>query len=104
LFLETSINHLDFAHETLGQLVLIVPLYVESSNRPKKQKLLLDFSRALTLLCPIVEQHFPFMTKDVNIQVIYIKNLLRSLSYLSVQRSCFLEIILSKLIRMDVIR
>jgi hypothetical protein len=58
--------------------------------------------RALTILCSTVEQHFPFMTKDVHIQVIYIKNLLRSLSYLSVQRSRFLEIILSKLIRMDV--
>jgi RNA polymerase I-specific transcription initiation factor RRN3 len=61
-----------------------------------------DFCRALTQLCPTVEQHFPFMTKDVNIQIIYIKNLLRSLSYLSVQRSRFLEIIFSKLIRMDV--
>ena len=61
-----------------------------------------DFSRALTLLYSTVEQHFPFMTKDVNIQVIYIKNLLRSLGYLSVQRSRIFEIILSKLIRMDV--
>jgi RNA polymerase I-specific transcription initiation factor RRN3 len=62
----------------------------------------LFFSRASTLLCPAIEQHFPFMTKDVNIQITYIKNILRSLSYLSVQRSRFLEIILSKLIRMDV--
>ncbi|CAM4783157.1 unnamed protein product [Rotaria magnacalcarata] len=73
----------DFAHETLQQLVLIVPL-------------------SLTLLCPTAEQHFPFMTKDVNIQVIYIRNLLRSLSYLSMQRSRYLEIIASKLIRIDV--
>ena len=54
------------------------------------------------LLCPTVEQHFPFMNKDVNIQVIYIRNLLRILTYFPVQRSRFLEIILSKLIRMDV--
>ncbi|CAF0952651.1 unnamed protein product [Rotaria sp. Silwood1] len=83
---DNSTNHLpihDFAHETLQQLVLIVPL-------------------SLALLCPTVEQHFPFMTKDIHIQVIYIKNLLRSLSYLSIQRSRYLEIILSKLIRIDV--
>ncbi|CAF3338861.1 unnamed protein product [Rotaria socialis] len=73
----------DFAHETLQQLVLIVPL-------------------SLTLLCPTAEQHFPFMTKDANIQVVYIRNLLRSLSYLSIQRSRYLEIIVSKLIRIDV--
>ncbi|CAF3535554.1 unnamed protein product, partial [Rotaria sp. Silwood2] len=57
---------------------------------------------SVTLLCPTAEQHFPFMTKDINIQVIYIKNLLRSLSYLSIQRSRYLEIIVSKLIRIDV--
>ena len=61
-----------------------------------------SFYRALTLLCATVEQHFPFMTKDVNIQVVYVRNLLRTLSYLPVQRSRFLEIIVSKLIRMDV--
>ena len=65
-------------------------------------QLLCLFSRASTRLCPTIEQHFPFMTKDVNIQVTYIKNILRSLSYLSNQRSNFLEIILSKLIRIDV--
>jgi len=42
------------------------------------------------------------MTKDVQIQVIYLKNLLRSLTYLNVERARFFEIILSKLIRMDV--
>ena len=42
------------------------------------------------------------MTKEINIQIIYIKNLLRSLSYLSYQRIRFLEIILSKLLRLDV--
>ncbi|CAF2142761.1 unnamed protein product [Rotaria magnacalcarata] len=73
----------DFAHETLQHIVLIVPL-------------------ASTLLCPIAEQHFPFMTKETNTQIIYVKNLLRSLSYLSIQRLRFLEIILSKLLRSDV--
>ncbi len=63
---------------------------------------MIDFCRAHTLLCSTVEQHFPFMTKDVHIQVVYIKNLLRLLSYLPIQRTRFLEIILSKLIRMDV--
>ena len=43
------------------------------------------------------------MTKEINIQVTYIKNLLRSLSYLSIQRLYFLEIIISKLLRLDVI-
>ncbi|CAF0776909.1 unnamed protein product [Rotaria sp. Silwood1] len=83
---EISTNRLplhDFAHETLQHLVLIVPL-------------------ASTLLCPIAEQHFPFMTKEINVQITYVKNLLRSLSYLSIQRSRFLEIILSKLLRLDV--
>ncbi|CAF1203005.1 unnamed protein product [Adineta steineri] len=78
---ETSIH--DFAHETLQQLVLIVPL-------------------ASNLLCSIADHQFPFMTKDKDIQIIYIKNLLRLLSYLSIERLRFLEIILSKLIRMDV--
>ncbi|UJR37398.1 hypothetical protein I4U23_030103 [Adineta vaga] len=73
----------DFAHETLEQLVLIVPL-------------------ASTLLCAIAEQQFPFMTKEITIQISYVKNLLRSLSYLSIQRLRFLEIILSKLLRLDV--
>ncbi|CAF0928253.1 unnamed protein product [Adineta ricciae] len=83
---ETTNNCLplhDFAHETLEQLVVIVPL-------------------ASTLLCPIAEQHFPFMTKEITIQITYVKNLLRSLSYLSIQRLRFFEIILSKLLRLDV--
>ncbi|CAF2445438.1 unnamed protein product [Rotaria sp. Silwood2] len=57
---------------------------------------------ASTLLSPVGEQHFPFMTKDINVQITYVKNLLRSLSYLPIQRSRFLEIILSKLLRLDV--
>lgn len=73
----------DFAHETLNQLVRIVPL-------------------ASTLLCPIAEQQFPYMTKEISIQITYIKNLLRSSSYLPQQRLKFLEIILSKLLRLDV--
>jgi len=42
------------------------------------------------------------MTKEINIQITYVKNLLRSLSYLSIQRLRFFEIILSKLLRLDV--
>ena len=42
------------------------------------------------------------MTKEINIQITYVKNLLRSLSYLAIQRLRFLEIILSKLLRLDV--
>jgi RNA polymerase I-specific transcription initiation factor RRN3 len=42
------------------------------------------------------------MTKEINIQITYVKNLLRSLSYFSIERLRFLEIILSKLLRLDV--
>ncbi|UJR08837.1 hypothetical protein I4U23_013091 [Adineta vaga] len=83
LFAMPEISIHDFAHDTLQQLLLTVPL-------------------ASTLLCPIAEQYFPFMTTDKYIQVIYSQNLLRSLSYLPIQRLQFLEIILSKLLRMDV--
>ena len=58
--------------------------------------------RASTLLCPVAEQHFPYMTKEIPVQITYIKNLLRSTSYLLHQRLRFLEIILSKLLRLDV--
>ena len=61
-----------------------------------------DLCRASTLLCPVAEQHFPYMTKEIPVQITYIKNLLRSTSYLLHQRSRFLEIILSKLLRLDV--
>ena len=33
LFVETPADHLDFAHETLQQLVQLVPLYVELSSQ-----------------------------------------------------------------------
>lgn len=42
------------------------------------------------------------MNKEIQVQIVYVKNLLRSLSYLAIQRSHFLEIILSKLLRLDV--
>ena len=89
----------DFAHETLQNLVLIVPLSV---NLPRPNLVYLSSSRASTLLCPIAEQHFPFMTKEISTQITYVKNLLRTSTYLSIQRLRFLEIILSKLLRLDV--
>jgi hypothetical protein len=100
--LEPSSNGLplhDFAHETLHQLVQLVPLYVYSFWSILSSNI---HFRASTLLCPIAEQHFPFMTKEIHVQITYVKNLLRSLSYLSIQRLRFLEIILSKLLRLDV--
>ena len=42
------------------------------------------------------------MTKEISIQITYVKNLLRTSAYLSIQRLRFLEIILSKLLRLDV--
>ncbi|CAF1162202.1 unnamed protein product [Adineta ricciae] len=78
---ENSIH--DFAHDTLQSLMFIVPL-------------------ASTLLCTIAEQYFPFMTKDKHIQVVYVQNLLRSLNYLPIERLKFFEIVLTKLLRMDV--
>ena len=101
--LDTSLDYQNFAHETLQQLVLIVPLYVHLISISIHFILkIVCFTRACTLLYPTAEQHFPFMNKDVNIQVIYIQHLLRTLSYLPVQRTRFFEIILSRLIRMDV--
>jgi hypothetical protein len=105
LFLEPSTHRFplhDFAHETLRYLVDIVPLYVVFFLFSFKIFFLFVLYRASTLLCPIAEQHFPFMTKEITIQITYIKNLLRSLSYLTIQRLRFLEIILSKLLRLDV--
>lgn len=90
----------DFAHDTLNQLVRIVPLCVDVFSFSSRWTFL-SF-RASTLLCPIAEQQFPYMTKEIQIQITYIKNLLRSSSYLSHQRLKFLEIIISKLLRLDV--
>ena len=42
------------------------------------------------------------MNKEINTQISYVKNLLRSLSYLSIQSLRSLELILSKLLRLDV--
>lgn len=42
------------------------------------------------------------MNKEIQVQIAYVKNLLRSLSYLTIQRTHFLEIIFSKLLRLDV--
>ena len=66
--------------------------------------ILFFLNRASTLLCLTAEQNFPYMTKEIPIQISYVKNLLRASSYLTHQRLGFLELIVSRLLRLDVNR
>ena len=51
---------------------------------------------------PLLNELFPYMTKDSSIQECYVKNLLHITFYIPILRQSILELIVDKMIKLDV--
>lgn len=55
-----------------------------------------------TVLLPLLSDYFPYMTKDKYIQECYVKNLLQITHYMPQQRLAILELIVDRMLKLDV--
>ena len=71
-------------------------------SNSKAQILKLLLNRAPRLLMPMLTEIFPYMTRDIYIQECYVKNLLHVTLYIPSLRQSILELIVDKMIKLDV--
>ncbi|XP_033750919.1 RNA polymerase I-specific transcription initiation factor RRN3-like [Pecten maximus] len=55
-----------------------------------------------TVLTPLLSDYFPYMTKDKYLQECYVKNLLQITHYMPQQRLAILELIVDRMLKLDV--
>ncbi|XP_060063401.1 RNA polymerase I-specific transcription initiation factor RRN3-like [Ylistrum balloti] len=55
-----------------------------------------------TVLMPLLSDYFPYMTKDTYLQECYVKNLLQITHYMPKQRPAILELIVDRMLKLDV--